>query len=141
MSEKAKRPGGEEILEVFRSQGDHDISAENYLLKKRAALPPATGPLRKNQISDSVGAPASHTDELHKVTLSDAEAADQANDPVAATDSPADDTQQPPPIRLETFRIDMHERLAAMQAAQQKAKDQLNELKKQNPPLDELPAD
>lgn len=141
MSEKAKRTGGEDILEVFRSEGHNNSSAENYLLKKRTASSVATGPTRKNQITDSTGSSAGHTDAPHAVNLSGLETAGQTNDPTALTHSAADTAQQPAPIHLETFRIDMQERLTAMQAAQQKAKDQLNELKKQNPTTDEPPED
>lgn len=141
MSEKAKRPEREDILEVFRSEGDRDISAENYLLKKRSISRTATGPLRKNQITDSAGAPTGKTDDPHALALSGADAADKTSDALVATGSLTDDTQQPAPVLLQTFRIDMQERLAAMQVAQQKAKDQLNELKKQNPAEDEPPAD
>lgn len=141
MNEKAKRPGQEDILEVFRSQGAHDISAENYLLKKQSLSRTATGPLRKNQITDATGAPASPPDKPHRVNLSGTEATDPASTPMASTDNAADAAAQPTHIRVETFRIDLNERLAAMQLAQQKAKDQLNELKKQNPPTDEPPAE
>ena len=141
MNEKAKGPGREEILEVFRSEGNHDISAENYRLKKQPLSRTTTGPLIKNQITDAAGAPVSQTNEPHAVNLSGVETVDQPSDPVVSTDSAADPAQQPTPIRLETFRIDMQERLAAMHLAQQKAKDQLNELKKQNPPTDEPLAD
>lgn len=141
MNEKAKRPGQEDILEVFRSQGAHDISAENYLLKKQSLSRTATGPLRKNQITDATGAPTSHSDEPHGINLSGTEAADLASTPMASTDNAAGAAAQPTHIRVETFRIDLNERLAAMQLAQQKAKDQLNELKKQNLPTDEPPAE
>lgn len=137
MNDKVKRPGREEILEVFRSQGAHDVSAENYLLKKQSLSRTATGPLRKNQITDATGAPTGHLDEPHRVNLSGTEATDPASTPMTSSDNAADAAPQPTHIRVETFRIDLNERLAAMQLAQQKAKDQLNELKKQNPPTDE----
>jgi hypothetical protein len=141
MNEKAKRSGREEILEVFRSQGAHDISAENYLLKKQSLSRTATGPLRNNQLTDATGALTSPPDAPHGINLSGTEATDPARTPMTSTDNAADAAAQPPPIRVETFRIDLNERLAAMQLAQQKAKDQLNELKKQNPPTDEPPAE
>ncbi len=141
MNEKAKRPGQEDILEVFRSEGDRDISAENYRLKKQSFSRTTTGPLRKNHITDSAGAPTGDPDEPHALALSGAEAADKTGDPLFSTGEITGDAEQPGPIRLQTFSIDMQERLAAMQVAQQKAKDQLNELKKQNPAGDDPPAD
>ena len=141
MNEKTKRRGREEIFEVFRPQGDHDVSAENYLLKKQSSSPAITGPLQTHHITDAAGALSSQAPERHALNLSDTDGAASRPAPVIDTAGTDDDTQAPTRIRLETFRIDMHERLAAMQAAQQKAKDQLNELKKQNPAADEPPVE
>lgn len=137
MNEKTKRRGREEIFEVFRPHGDHDVSAENYLLKKPSSYTSITGPLRTHHITDADGALSSQAPERHALNLSDNEGADSSSVPVIDAAGTDDDAQAPTRIRLETFRIDMQERLSAMRAAQQKAKDQLNELKKQNPPTDE----
>lgn len=141
MNEKVKRSSREDMLEVFRSEGNHDISAENYRLKEQPLSRTTAGPLIKNQITDAPGAPISKPDEPYALTLSGAEAADTAGDSLAATGGTTEKAPQPTQIRLETFHIDMQERLAAMHLAQQKAKDQLNELKQQNPPMDEPLAD
>lgn len=141
MNEKTKRRGREEIFEVFRPQGDHDVSAENYLLKKPSSYHSVTGPLQTNHITDATGALASQAPGPHALNLSDNDSVDTSVAPGIDTAGTDDDAQAPTRIRLETFRIDMQERLAAMQAAQQKAKDQLNELKKQNPATDEPTAE
>jgi CHASE3 domain sensor protein len=62
-------------------------------------------------------------------------AADQGSDSTATMNN--DDPQTT--IRLETFRIGMQERLAAMQVAQQKAKDQLSDLEDLSQGTDKLP--
>jgi hypothetical protein len=62
-------------------------------------------------------------------------AADRALDSTATMNN--DDPQTT--IRLETFRIGMQERLAAMQVAQQKAKDKLSDLEDQSQGTDKLP--
>jgi ribosomal protein S10 len=139
MNDKPKLPSKEEIFDVFRPHGDHDVSAENYLLKKQTQSQAISGPLVTNHFTDANSSPASGKNELHTLNLSGTDeasnAADRAPDSTATTNN--DDPQTT--IRLETFQIGMHERLASMQVAQQKAKDQLNDLEGQTQGTDKLP--
>lgn len=139
MNKKSKLSSKEEIFDVFRPQGDHDVSAENYLLKKQTQSQAISGPVVKNHFTDAKPSPASGKNELHTLNLSGTgeviNAADQAPD---TTTTPNNDDPQTT-IRLETFQIGMQERLAAMQVAQQKAKDQLSELEDQTQGTDKLP--
>ena len=139
MNDKSKPTGKEEIFDVFRSHGDHDVSAENYLLKKQTQSQAISGPVVKNHFTDAKPSPAGSSTELHTLSLSGTDeasnAADQAPDSTATTNN--DDPQTT--IRLETFRIGMQERLAAMQVAQQKAKDKLSDLEDQSQGTDKLP--
>ena len=139
MNDKSKPTGKEEIFDVFRSHGDHDVSAENYLLKKQTQSQAISGPVVKNHFTDAKPSPAGSSTELHTLSLSGTDeasnAADQAPDSTATTNN--DDPQTT--IRLETFRIGMQERLAAMQVAQQKAKDQLSDLEDLSQGTDKLP--
>jgi hypothetical protein len=139
MNDKSKPTRKEEIFDVFRSHGDHDVSAENYRLKKQIQSHTISGPIEKNHFTDSKASPAGSRIEPHKLILSGTDeasnAADQAPDSTATTNT--DDLQTT--IRLETFRIGMQERLAAMQVAQQKAKDQLSDLEDQSQGTDKLP--
>ena len=139
MNDKSKPTGKEEIFDVFRSDGDHDVSAENYRLKKQIQSHTISGPIEKNHFTDSKASPAGSSIKPHTLSLSGTEeassAADQARDSTATTNN--DDPQTT--IRLETFRIGMQERLAAMQVAQQKAKDQLSDLEDLSQGTDKLP--
>jgi hypothetical protein len=139
MNDKSKPTGKEEIFDVFRSDGDHDVSAENYRLKKQIQSHTTSGPIEKNHFTDSKASPAGNRLEPHALILSGTDevsnAADQAPDSTATTNN--DDPQTT--IRLETFRIGMQERLAAMQVAQQKAKDKLSDLEDQSQGTDKLP--
>jgi hypothetical protein len=135
MNDKSKPTGKEEIFDVFRSDGDHDVSAENYRLKKQIQSHTTSGPIEKNHFTDSKASPAGNRLEPHALILSGTDgvsnAADQAPDSTATTNQTT--------IRLETFRIGMQERLAAMQVAQQKAKDKLSDLEDQSQGTDKLP--
>ena len=139
MNDKSKPTGKEEIFDVFRSDGDHDVSAENYRLKKQIQSHTTSGPIEKNHFTDSKVSPAGSRIEPHVLSLSGTDEvsnpADQAPDSTATTNN--DDPQTT--IRLETFRIGMQERLAAMQVAQQKAKDKLSDLEDQSQGTDKLP--
>jgi len=128
MNDKSRLSSKEEIFDVFRSDGDHDISAENYLLKKQLQSQVSRGPIEKNHFTDATAAATAGRTEPQPVSFSGSE------DPRAAGDQNSGSTTSPEhadsqtTIRLETFRIGMEERLAAMQVAQQKAKDQLDDL-------------
>ena len=139
MNDKSKPTRKEEIFDVFRPHGDHDVSAENYLLKKQTQSTAIPGPVVKNHFTDAKPSPAGSSNELQTLNLSGTDeasnAADRAHDSTATTNN--DDPQTT--IRLETFQIGMHERLAAMQVAQQKAKDQLSDLEDQTQGTDKLP--
>lgn len=139
MNDKSKPTRKEEIFDVFRPHGDHDVSAENYLLKKQTQSTAIPGPVVKNHLTDAKPSPAGSSNELQTLNLSGTDeasnAADRAHDSTATTNN--DDPQTT--IRLETFQIGMHERLAAMQVAQQKAKDQLSDLEDQTQGTDKLP--
>lgn len=141
MSDRAKRPGRETVFDVFRPHGDHDVSAENYLLKKQTRQQRLRGPVNTHQITDQRPTPTDGATEPRNVVLSvDDSTAD--NHQACAVDANApDDAPAPNAIRVETFRIDMAERLAAMQAAQQKAKEQLSALESQHAPTETPPAD
>ena len=139
MNDKSKPTRKEEIFDVFRPHGDHDVSAENYLLKKQTQSQAISGPVVKNHFTDAKPSPAGSSNELQTLNLSGTDeasnAADRDHDSTATTNN--DDPQTT--IRLETFRIGMQERLAAMQVAQQKAKDKLSDLEDQSQGTDKLP--
>ena len=139
MNDKSKPPRKEEIFDVFRPHGDHDVSAENYLLKKQTQSQAISGPVVKNHFTDAKPSPAGSSNELQTLNLSGTDeasnAADRGHDSTATPNN--DDPQTT--IRLETFQIGMQERLAAMQVAQQKAKDQISELEGQTQGTDKLP--
>ena len=139
MNDKPKLTRKEEIFDVFRSDGDHDVSAENYRLKKQMQSQASQGPIEKNHFTDATAAAVAGRIEPHTLSLSASEALSAASDRPA--DSPATPEHADPQttIRLETFRIGMEERLAAMQVAQQKAKDQLNDLEGHAQGTDKLP--
>ena len=139
MNDKSKPTRKEEIFDVFRPHGDHDVSAENYLLKKQTQSQAISGPVVKNHFTDAKPSPAGSSNELQTLNLSGTDeasnAADRGHDNTATPNN--DDPQTT--IRLETFQIGMQERLAAMQVAQQKAKDQLSDLEDQSQGTDKLP--
>jgi hypothetical protein len=139
MNKKSKLSSKEKIFDVFRPHGDHDVSAENYLLKKQTQSQAISGPVVKNHFTDAQPSPASGKNELHTLVLSGIDDASNAADQALnSTATPNNDDPQTT-IRLETFQIGMHERLASMQLAQQKAKDQLNDLEGQTQGTDKLP--
>lgn len=139
MNDKSKPPRKEEIFDVFRPHGDHDVSAENYLLKKQTPSQAISGPVVKNHFTDAKPSPAGSSNELQTLNLSGADEASNAADrDHDSTATPNNDDPQTT-IRLETFQIGMQERLAAMQVAQQKAKDQISELEGQTQGTDKLP--
>ena len=139
MNDKPKLSKKEEIFDVFRSDGDHDVSAENYRLKKQMQSQARQGPIEKNHFTDATAAAVAGRTEPHTVSLSASEelsaASDRSSDGTATPEHADPNTT----IRLETFRIGMEERLAAMQVAQQKAKDQLNDLEGHAQGTDKLP--
>ena len=139
MNDKPKLSTKEEIFDVFRPGGDHDVSAENYRPKKQVPSQSRQGPVEKNHFTDAKVSAPNSTIEPHSLILSGADALRGAVDQMKHTTATPD---IPPPqttIRLETFRIGMEERLAAMLVAQQKAKDQLSDLEDQSPDGDKLP--
>lgn len=139
MSDKSKPRTREEIFEVFRPQAENDISSENYLLKKPPEARTVSAPLRMHHISDMTHAPGDGAAPLSEPVLSGADATTLAKDPSVTNANSDSAIQAPDAIRLQTFRIDMEERLAAIQAAQQQAKDQLSELEKKLSPGDTPP--
>ncbi len=56
MNDKPKLSKKEEIFDVFRSDGDHDVSAENYRLKKQLQSQASQGPIEKNHFTDATAA-------------------------------------------------------------------------------------
>lgn len=138
MNDKSKSKGKEEIIDVFRADGDRDVSAENYRLTKLSQAREQHGPLKKNQWSDQNTALTSQNIEPHALTLSGDDTPPATDDPPASTATPTKNTDSKTTIRLETFSIGMEERLAAMQVAQQKAKDQLGDLEGQSHGTDKL---
>ena len=139
MNDKSRPSGKEDLFEVFRPQRERDVSSENYLPKKKALSQPVTGPLTKHQITDAATASEEMPIEPGTLTLSDTHTSDTTNDRADSQLTSADTTTPPTTLRVETFRIDLAERLAAMQAAQQKAKEQLSALEEKYPPADEPP--
>jgi hypothetical protein len=134
MTDKPKRPVRERIFEVFRPQGDHDISAENYQRKKPLTSRARTGPPNPQHLRDG-SAPADQTGIAPRdVTLSATDTDDAADQTTLADDKTIEEPTPATTIRLETFRIEMEERLASMQAAQQKAKEKLSDLEQQHGP-------
>ena len=132
MNDKSKPAGKEAIFDVFRPDGDHNVSSQNYSVAKLSQARERHGPLKKNQWLDKRAALDRQTIEPHALALTGADAASETEDPLTVTASPSGNTDTPTTIRLDTFRIGMEERLAAMQAAQQKARDQLSDLEGQS---------
>jgi hypothetical protein len=139
MNDKSKLTSKEDIFDVFRPDGDHNVSAENYSITRLPQAREKHGPLKKNQWIDTSVLLTDHTIEPHALTLSGADASTDTNDPLAVTVTQTANADSENTIRLETFRIGMEERLAAMQVAQQKAKDQLSDLEGQSQGTDKLP--
>ena len=139
MNDKSKSKGKEDIFDVFRSDGDHNVTAENYSITKLSQARERHGPLKKNQWIDQNATLTGPNIEPHALTLSGADAPPATDGPLASTATPTENSESQTTIRLETFRIGMEERLAAMQAAQQKAKDQLGDLEDQSQGADKLP--
>jgi hypothetical protein len=141
MNDKSKSAGKEEIFNVFRHDGDRNLSAENYSITKVSETREKHGPLTKNQWIDQSASLTGQNIEPHALTLSDANADAPAvnDDPSASTATQTENADSQTTIRLDTFRIGMEERLAAMQVAQQKAKDQLSDLEDQSQGTDKLP--
>ncbi len=139
MNDKPKLSKKEEIFDVFRSDGDHDVSAENYRLKKQLQSQASQGPIEKNHFTDATAAAVAGRTEPHTVSLSASEELSAASDQAADRTVLPEHADPHTTIRLETFRIGMEERLAAMQVAQQKAKDQLNDLEGRAQGTDKLP--
>ncbi len=139
MNDKPKLSTKEEIFDVFRPHGDHDVSAENYRLKKQIKSTTTSGPVEKNHFTDPKASLPDNKIDPHTLSLSGTSEADTtADQPSDGTAIPNNDDSQTT-IRLETFRIGTKERLAAMQVAQQKAKDQLSDLEAQHRGQDKLP--
>lgn len=139
MNDKSKSKGKEDIFDVFRSDGDHNVSAENYRVTKLSQAHARHGPQRKNQWIDQSVSLNHQNIEPHALTLSGADAPPETDGPLASTATQTKNTESQTTIRLETFSIGMEERLAAMQVAQQKAKDQLGDLEDQSQGADKLP--
>ncbi len=141
MNDQPKRPGREEIFEVFRPCGDRDVSSENYRMTKPSQATERQGPMGKNQWIDKSASLPGQAIGTRELTLSGADVSGASDDPLTGTITEPEHPGVQTTIRLETFSLGLEDRLAAMQVAQQKAKDQLNELKKQNAPGDDPPAD
>ena len=139
MNDKSKSTGKEDIFDVFRPDGDHNVSAENYRVTKLSQAHERHGPLKKNQWIDQNASLTGQNIEPHALTLPGADVASDTDDPLASTVTPTENAGSQTTIRLDTFRIGMEERLAAMQVAQQKAKDQLSDLEGQSQGADKLP--
>ena len=139
MNDKSKSTGKEEIFNVFRHDGDRNLSAENYSITKLSETREKYGPLKKNQWIDQSVSHTGQNIEPHALTLSDADAPAVTDDPLVSKTTQTENADAQTTIRLDTFRIGMEERLAAMQVAQQKAKDQLNDLEDQSQGTDKLP--
>lgn len=132
MNDKSKPKGKEAIFDVFRPDGDHNVSSQNYSVAKLSQARERQGPLTKNQWLDKRTPLDRQTIQAHTLTLAGAESSPVTNDPLTVSDIPSGNADTPTTIRLDTFRIGMEERLAAMQAAQQKARDQLSDLEGQS---------
>ena len=139
MNDKSKLKNKEDIFDVFRPDGDHNVSAENYSITKLSQAREKHGPLKKNQWIDQSASLNGQNIAPHALTLSDADAPAVTDDPSASTATQTENAGAQTTIRLDTFRIGMEERLAAMQVAQQKAKDQLSGLEGQSQGTDKLP--
>ena len=139
MNDKSKSTGKEEIFNVFRHDGDRNLSAENYSITKLSETREKHGPLKKNKWIDQSVSHTGQNIEPHALTLSDADAPAVTDDPLVSKITQTENADSQTTIRLDTFRIGMEERLAAMQVAQQKAKDQLSDLEDQSQGTDKLP--
>jgi hypothetical protein len=139
MNDKPKLSKKEEIFDVFRSGGDHDVSAENYRLKKQMQSQARQGPIEKNHFTDATATATAGRTEPHPVSLSGSEEPSAASNQTSGSTVIPEHADPQATIRLETFRIGMEERLAAMQVAQQKAKDQLDDLEGHAQGTDKLP--
>ena len=138
MNDKSRPANKEEIFDVFRPGGDHDVSAENYQLKKQGQSQTIGGPTEKNHFTNTTASAATGRIEPHALSLSGTEALGTSSDQIHDA-PPLDQADPQTTIRLETFRIGMEERLAAMRVAQQKAKDQLSDLEGRSQGQDKLP--
>ena len=139
MNDKSKLTSKEDIFDVFRPDGDHNVSAENYSITKLSETREKHGPLKKNEWIDQSVSLTGQNIEPHALTLSDAGAPAVTDDPLVSKTTQTENADSQTTIRLDTFRIGMEERLAAMQVAQQKAKDQLSDLEGQSQGTDKLP--
>ena len=139
MNEKSKLSNKEEVFDVFRPDGDRDISSENYRLKKQIQSQARRGPIEKNHSIDATAFPTGSRIEPQTLILSGVDEVSSADNLTANSAATSENGVPQTTIRLETFRIGMEERLAAMQVAQQKAKDQLSELEGRSQGADKLP--
>ena len=139
MNKKPKLSSKEDIFDVFRPGGDHDVSAENYRLTKQTQSHSNSGPVETNFIDDKTVFAATINTDPHTLALSGAEELSSAINQTPPSTVIPERADPQTTIRLETFRIGMEERLAAMQVAQQKAKDQLDDLEGQVQGTDKLP--
>ena len=139
MNDKSKLKNKEDIFDVFRPDGDHNVSAENYSITKLSQAREKHGQLKKNQWIDQSVSLTGQNIAPHALTLSGADAPAVTDDPLVSKTTQTENADSQTTIRLDTFRIGMEERLAAMQVAQQKAKDQLNDLEDQSQGTDKLP--
>jgi hypothetical protein len=139
MNKKPKLSSKEDIFDVFRPDGDHDVSAENYRLKKQTQSQSNSGPVETNFIDDKTASAATIKNDPHTLALSGAEELSSTINQTTQSTVIPERADPQTTIRLETFRIGMEERLAAMQVAQQKAKDQLDDLEGRVQGTDKLP--
>ena len=139
MNDKPKVSKKEEIFDVFRPHGDHDVSAENYRPKKQTESQATSGPVEKNHFTDAKASIPDNKIARHTLNLSGTDEVGNPPDQSPGSTATTNNDESQTTIRLETFRIGMEERLAAMQVAQQKAKDQLSDLEAQHQGQDKLP--
>ncbi len=109
------------ILHVFRVDGDSERSVGRHGAAPATPEAPRSGPVQHQRIADAAGPvtarsisdlpPSAQDDSAPLPTITLREGAPNAVP--AATQDPAE------PIRLQTFSIDMAERLANLRAAQQ----------------------
>ncbi len=123
-------------FEVFRSDSSSRLPGQHFARAPSPAVQPRSGPTGQRRISDAAG-PLSAAVERQAVVIGpDAGSASSpgANSGAAPPAPPATTGLEPLTLRVQTYSLNLAERIARVRAEQQEALDSLQRLSGGHPP-------
>ncbi len=130
---KARAPAP---FEVFRSDSSSRLPGQHFPRTQAPASPPRSGPTGQRRISDAAGPLSAAVERRHVIIGADPDSGSSPGADASAAPSPPPASTDPEPLtlRVQTYSLNLAERIARVRAEQQDALDSLQRMSDGRPP-------